>query len=108
MLLDEPFSSLDTALRASTRKATSRALQTAEATAILVTHDQGEALSFADEVDILRGGAFRQIAPPRVIYGEPADALVAAFLGDAAHPDHTADPSDTEWKDLRRDDRRPT
>lgn len=91
VLLDEPFSSLDTALRASTREATSRALRTAGATAILVTHDQGEALSFADEVAILRGGAFRQIAPPRVIYGEPVDALVAAFLGDAVLVPGTAD-----------------
>ncbi|WP_109471716.1 ABC transporter ATP-binding protein [Ornithinimicrobium cavernae] len=83
VLLDEPFSSLDTALRSSTREATSRALRATGATSILVTHDQGEALSFADEVAILRGGTFRQVAAPRVIYGEPVDALVAAFLGDA-------------------------
>ena len=83
VLLDEPFSSLDTALRASTREATARALRAAGATAILVTHDQGEALSFADEVAILRGGRFRQVASPPVIYGEPVDADVAAFLGDA-------------------------
>lgn len=90
VLLDEPFSSLDTALRVSTREATSRALRAAGATSILVTHDQGEALSFADEVAILRGGAFRQVAPPRVIYGEPVDALVAAFLGDAVLMSGTA------------------
>ena len=83
VLLDEPFSSLDTALRASTREATARALRAAGATAVLVTHDQGEALSFADEVAILHGGAFRQVAPPPVVYGEPVDAEVAAFLGDA-------------------------
>jgi iron(III) transport system ATP-binding protein len=83
VLLDEPFSSLDTALRASTRDATARALRAAGATAILVTHDQGEALSFADEVAILRAGTFRQVAAPPVIYGEPVDAEVAAFLGDA-------------------------
>jgi iron(III) transport system ATP-binding protein len=83
VLLDEPFSSLDTALRASTRDATARALRAAGATAILVTHDQGEALSFADEVAILRAGTFRQVAAPPVVYGEPVDAEVAAFLGDA-------------------------
>ncbi|WP_298460487.1 ABC transporter ATP-binding protein [uncultured Cellulomonas sp.] len=83
VLLDEPFSSLDTALRASTRQATARALRATGATAILVTHDQGEALSFADEVAILGGGAFRQVAAPPVVYGEPVDAQVAVFLGDA-------------------------
>ena len=85
VLLDEPFSSLDTALRATTRAATSRALRAAGATAILVTHDQGEALSFADEVAILRQGVFRQVAAPRTVYGEPIDEHVAAFLGDAIY-----------------------
>ncbi len=83
VLLDEPFSALDTALRGTTRDATARALRAAGATAILVTHDQGEALSFADEVAILRGGTFRQVAAPRVVYGSPVDMQVASFLGDA-------------------------
>jgi iron(III) transport system ATP-binding protein len=83
VLLDEPFSSLDTALRAATRDATARALRATGATAILVTHDQDEALSFADQVAILGTGVIRQVAPPRVIYGEPVDAEVAQFLGDA-------------------------
>ena len=85
VLLDEPFSSLDTALRTSTREATGRALRAAGATTILVTHDQPEALSFADEVAVLRSGSFSQIAAPRTIYGEPADPHVAAFLGDAIY-----------------------
>jgi iron(III) transport system ATP-binding protein len=85
VLLDEPFSALDTALRTATREATGRALRAAGATALLVTHDQPEALSFADEVAVLRGGRFSQIAPPRTIYGEPVDAHVAAFLGDAIY-----------------------
>ncbi|MCC2594141.1 ABC transporter ATP-binding protein [Tessaracoccus sp. OS52] len=83
VLLDEPFSSLDTALRTSTREATARALRAAGATVVLVTHDQGEALSFADEVAVLRDGEVRQVAAPRIIYGEPIDAHVAAFMGDA-------------------------
>ena len=83
VLLDEPFSSLDTALRATTREATAQALKATGATAILVTHDQGEALSFADEVAIMGSGAFQQVAAPRVVYGEPVDATVASFLGDA-------------------------
>ncbi|MFD6139474.1 ABC transporter ATP-binding protein [Promicromonospora sp. NPDC060271] len=83
ILLDEPFSSLDTALRAATREATARALRAAGATTVLVTHDQDEALSFADEVAILKTGRFRQVASPRTVYREPVDAEVAEFLGDA-------------------------
>jgi len=83
ILLDEPFSSLDTALRTTTREATARALRATGATAILVTHDQGEALSFADEVAILKAGRFRQVDRPRTVYREPVDADVAEFLGDA-------------------------
>jgi iron(III) transport system ATP-binding protein len=83
ILLDEPFSSLDTALRAATREATARALRAAGATTVLVTHDQDEALSFADEVAILRAGRFRQVGSPRNVYREPVDAEVAEFLGDA-------------------------
>jgi iron(III) transport system ATP-binding protein len=83
ILLDEPFSSLDTSLRATTREATARALRATGATAVLVTHDQGEALSFADEVAILRAGRFRQVDRPEAVYREPVDAEVAEFLGDA-------------------------
>jgi iron(III) transport system ATP-binding protein len=83
ILLDEPFSSLDTALRAATREATARALRATGATVVLVTHDQDEALSFADEVAILKAGRFRQVASPRTVYREPVDAEVAEFLGDA-------------------------
>jgi iron(III) transport system ATP-binding protein len=52
MLLDEPFLALDAALRVSTRKATAALLDAAGVTTILVTHDQGEALSFADQADL--------------------------------------------------------
>ncbi|MCR8671786.1 ABC transporter ATP-binding protein [Agrococcus sp. HG114] len=83
VLLDEPFSSLDAGLRAATRDATAQALRATGATAVLVTHDQGEALSFADEVAILAAGRFRQISSPSVVYREPVDSAVATFLGDA-------------------------
>lgn len=83
VLLDEPFSSLDAGLRVATREATARALHASGATALLVTHDQGEALSFADEVAILAAGRFRQVDQPSVVYREPVDAEVAEFLGDA-------------------------
>ncbi len=83
MLLDEPFSALDTALRASTRKAVSDVLRQAGITAVLVTHDQAEALSFADQVAVMRGGRLVQVGTPRALYARPVDQGVATFLGEA-------------------------
>jgi iron(III) transport system ATP-binding protein len=83
MLLDEPFSALDTSLRASTRKAVVRVLSAAGVTTILVTHDQSEALSFADQVAVLREGRLLQVGTPRELYLRPKDAMIAEFLGDA-------------------------
>jgi len=84
VLLDEPFSSLDAGLRESTGRAVARALRTAGATAVLVTHDQGEALSLADEVAVMRDGRIAQVATPNEIYLSPVDPGVAAFVGGAA------------------------
>ncbi|MGQ3214454.1 ABC transporter ATP-binding protein [Shinella sp.] len=83
MLLDEPFSALDTGLRETMRKAVVRVLQTAGITAILVTHDQGEALSFADQVAVLREGRLVQAGSPQTLYQHPRDRETARFLGDA-------------------------
>ena len=83
VLLDEPFSSLDAGLRAATRTATASALAERSATAILVTHDQAEALSFADQVAVLREGRLVQIGPPADVYTAPADPELAKFLGEA-------------------------
>ncbi|MCX5493713.1 ABC transporter ATP-binding protein [Kaistia dalseonensis] len=83
VLLDEPFSALDTALRASTRKAVSDLLSAAGVTTILVTHDQAEALSFADQVAVMRQGKLLQVGSPRELYLRPSDPMVASFLGDA-------------------------
>jgi iron(III) transport system ATP-binding protein len=83
MLLDEPFSALDTGLRASTRKAVADLLSAEGITSILVTHDQAEALSFADQVAVMRDGSFPQVGTPRELYQRPVDAMVAEFLGDA-------------------------
>jgi len=83
MLLDEPFSALDTGLRASTRKAVAELLGAAGITTVLVTHDQAEALSFADQVVVMREGRVLQAGPPRELYLRPRDATVAAFLGEA-------------------------
>ena len=84
VLLDEPFSSLDASLRASTGRAVVRALRAAETTAVLVTHDQDEALSLADQVAVMRGGRLVQAAGPRDLYRAPVDADVARFVGGAA------------------------
>ena len=83
VLLDEPFSSLDAALRTSTGRAVVRALQSAGTTAVLVTHDQDEALSLTDQVAVMRAGRVVQADTPRAIYQSPADADVARFVGGA-------------------------
>ncbi len=89
MLLDEPFSALDTGLRASTRKAVAQLLQDAGITTILVTHDQAEALSFANQVAVMRGGLLAQVGTPLDLYLRPTDPVTASFLGDAVVLDAT-------------------
>jgi iron(III) transport system ATP-binding protein len=83
VLLDEPFSSLDAALRLGTGRAVATALHAARATAILVTHDQNEALSLADQVAVMHGGRLIQVGTPDTVYTNPADQTVAAFVGAA-------------------------
>ena len=83
VLLDEPFSSLDPALRTSVRADVAQVLRKAGTTAVLVTHDQGEALSWADHVAVLREGRIRQLDVPQRLYGRPADPELARFLGEA-------------------------
>lgn len=83
VLLDEPFSSLDAGLREGTRRAVAQALRAANATAVLVTHDQSEALSLADQVAVMRHGCLVQFDTPSTVYRSPADAGVARFVGEA-------------------------
>ncbi|AHG22505.1 amino acid ABC transporter substrate-binding protein [Chania multitudinisentens RB-25] len=82
MLLDEPFSALDTGLRAATRKAVAELLAEARVASILVTHDQAEALSFADQVAVMRNGHLAQVGQPQELYLRPVDEPTAAFLGE--------------------------
>ncbi|HEN3481632.1 TPA: ABC transporter ATP-binding protein [Yersinia enterocolitica] len=82
MLLDEPFSALDTALRASTRKAVAELLSQANIASILVTHDQSEALSFADQVAVMRAGKLAHVGAPQELYLRPIDEPAATFLGE--------------------------
>ncbi|WP_137991400.1 ABC transporter ATP-binding protein [Streptomyces vilmorinianum] len=83
VLLDEPFNALDSALRAGVRADVRSALRATGATALLVTHDQQEALSTADLVAVVRDGRVAQCATPQELYRSPADPWVAGFVGDA-------------------------
>ncbi|MGW0368906.1 ABC transporter ATP-binding protein [Streptomyces coeruleorubidus] len=83
VLLDEPFNALDSALRAGVRADVRSALRATGATAVLVTHDQQEALSTADLVAVVRDGRVAQCATPQDLYRHPADPWIAGFVGDA-------------------------
>lgn len=83
MLLDEPFSALDTGLRSAMRKMVARLLSDAGITTILVTHDQSEALSFADQLAVMRQGRLVQSGHPMDLYQYPVDEQTALFLGEA-------------------------
>jgi iron(III) transport system ATP-binding protein len=83
VLLDEPFASLDAHLRASVRADVQDIFRRAGTTAVLVTHDQDEALSVADRVAALRDGTIAQYATPEDLYSRPADPGLASFVGEA-------------------------
>jgi iron(III) transport system ATP-binding protein len=83
ILLDEPFASLDASLRATLRQEVAGILRAAGASALLVTHDQQEALSLADEVVVIRHGRVEQAGTPEDLYDHPTSRWVAEFLGDA-------------------------
>ncbi len=83
VLLDEPFASLDAHLRATVREEVARILRESSTTALLVTHDQDEALSLADLVAVLRDGKIAQCDTPQRLYREPVDDELARFIGEA-------------------------
>ena len=83
LLMDEPLSNLDVALRVKTREEI-RALQRKTGiTTIYVTHDQSEAMSLSDRIAVMRAGKVEQVGMPAEIYEAPASAFVAEFLGGA-------------------------
>jgi iron(III) transport system ATP-binding protein len=102
VLLDEPFSSLDAALRVSVRTDIMRALRATQTPVVLVTHDQQEAISLADQVAVLRDGRVAQAGRPQEVYTQPADPGLAAFLGAAnLMPAHVRGPiADTAFGPL--------
>ncbi|MEL7045094.1 MAG: ABC transporter ATP-binding protein [Pseudomonadota bacterium] len=83
VLLDEPLSNLDAALKDELRWEIRSALKQAKVPALWVTHDQDEALSIGDRVGVLRDGKLAQLATPEACFAQPADAFVARFLGEA-------------------------
>ena len=83
VLLDEPFSALDASLRADLRVEVADLLRSTGTTAVLVTHDQAEAMSVADHMAVMRAGRIVQQGAPQELYRRPVDLWVAGFLGEA-------------------------
>jgi iron(III) transport system ATP-binding protein len=83
LLLDEPLSNLDVALREELRGEIAGLRARLGTTMILVTHDQGEALALADRVAVMNRGVIEQLAAPDVVYRAPATPFVAGFVGGA-------------------------
>lgn len=83
VLLDEPFSGLDETLRAQVRNDTVSVLRETGTTALLVTHDQTEALSVGDRVVVMREGLVEQADTPQRVFEQPATRFAASFMGDA-------------------------
>ncbi|MFE3857031.1 ABC transporter ATP-binding protein [Streptomyces griseorubiginosus] len=81
LLLDEPLSALDAKVRLSLREEIRRLQQELGITTLFVTHDQEEALSMADRVAVMHAGRLEQCAAPSELYGRPATAFVAEFVG---------------------------
>jgi iron(III) transport system ATP-binding protein len=83
LLLDEPFSNLDTSLRVQVRAEVHRLLADVGVTTVFVTHDQDEAFVLGDEVAVMLEGEIVQQAPPAEVYDRPVTPWIAGFVGDA-------------------------
>ncbi len=81
LLLDEPLANLDRQLREQMRLELKEIQRATGVTALLVTHDQEEALSLADRVGVMLGGQLLQVDAPGVLYNQPRTPFVAGFLG---------------------------
>ena len=81
LLLDEPFSNLDAALRGAVRQEVKDLLRESDTTAIFVTHDQEEALFLGDEVAVMRDGRLEQVGPAEQVFHAPRTRFVAEFVG---------------------------
>ena len=83
VLLDEPMSSVDASMRADMSAQLRRILRDSGTTAILVTHDQAEAMAFADVVGVMREGHLEQVDTPQRVYASPANMAIGSFIGAA-------------------------
>ena len=83
ILMDEPFGSLDPDLREDARQKIRAVFRDHEMSAVFVTHDQNEALGFADRIGVMRDGRIDQIGTPEELYRQPRTRFVAAFIGGA-------------------------
>jgi ABC-type Fe3+/spermidine/putrescine transport system ATPase subunit len=81
LLLDEPLSALDPALRVRMREELRQLCKRVGVTFVFVTHDQEEALQLSDRMAVMRSGRCLQVGPPKAIYEDPVDPFVASFLG---------------------------
>ena len=81
LLMDEPFSNLDAALRSQVRQETREILKAGGATAIFVTHSRDEAMVMGDRIAIMNEGRLEQVGTPQAIYHSPANRFVAQFMG---------------------------
>ncbi|MFY0597816.1 MAG: sn-glycerol-3-phosphate ABC transporter ATP-binding protein UgpC [Cognatishimia sp.] len=83
-LMDEPLSNLDAKLRVKMRAEVAQIQRKLNVTTVYVTHDQVEAMTMGDRVALMRDGVLQQVAPPDVMYHDPANTFVAAFIGSPA------------------------
>jgi len=83
-LLDEPLSNLDAALRNRTRVELAQLRQRVEASLIMVTHDQAEAMTLADRIVVMNDRRIQQVGAPMELYTRPANSWVARFVGSPA------------------------
>jgi multiple sugar transport system ATP-binding protein len=83
-LMDEPLSNLDAKLRVQTRAEVARLQRELNVTTIYVTHDQTEAMTMGDRVAVMRKGVLQQVDAPQVLYDNPTNVFVAAFIGSPA------------------------
>jgi len=109
LLLDEPLSNLDQALRVRTRSELRALVRELGITAIFVTHDQEEAFALSDRIAVMREGRLRQVGTPRELYESPADRFVAGFVGRVNELPVTIEeegirlPGGVRWPPLRKE-----
>jgi iron(III) transport system ATP-binding protein len=93
LLLDEPFSNLDAALRVQLRDEVARLVREAGTTSVFVTHDRAEAFALADRVAVMSEGRLEQVGAPLDLYARPATPWIATFVGDGTLIDAISDGS---------------